>query len=167
MTAEKQDRPVWKSEGYLDPEDVEFPPKKEVESGSVAVIECPQRIPCDPCSQNCPVGAIKMDDINGLPTIDYEKCTGCAICVEHCPGLAIFTIDCSPSGGCDITIPYEFELPEVGEAVVGLNRKGEEVTEAKVAGVKPRDKSVGDTSTVTVNLPEKYVNIVRNIRRES
>ena len=155
----------WKTKGHLDPEDVAMPPKERLSEGPVAVIECPQRIPCDPCSKSCPVGAIEMDDINNLPAVDFEKCTGCSVCVENCPGLAIFTLDCSVDGSCHVTIPYEFPLPEVGEEVKGLDRTGEEVTGAEVVKVKPREKSSGDTSTVTIKVPPDLVNVVRNIRR--
>lgn len=166
MTNKQASKDSWRTRGYLTQEGVDLPPAEILNEGPVAVIECPQRIPCDPCSRHCPVGAIEMEDINSLPEVDYEKCTGCGICVEHCPGLAIFTVDCSGSGGCQVTIPYEFPLPEVGEEVDGLNRKGEAITRVTVSKVKPRSKSVGDTSTVTVTIPRAYVNQVRNIRRK-
>jgi Fe-S-cluster-containing dehydrogenase component len=45
---------------------------------------------CDnpPCAETCPAEAItKRDD--GLVILDYESCTGCALCVEACPYNAI------------------------------------------------------------------------------
>lgn len=36
------------------------------------------------CVRACPFDAMFMDD-NGLPRIIDEKCTGCGICVKHCP----------------------------------------------------------------------------------
>ena len=166
MSAARNEKiPEWLAKGYLKQKDLKTPSKEELAEGALAVIECPQRIPCDPCSENCPVGAIEMDDINSFPEIDYDSCIGCAICVENCPGLAIFMVDCSFEEGCEITIPYEFHLPKVGEEVEGLNRKGEKVTEAEVTKVKTKERSSGDTSTVTVKVPEEYANEVRNIRR--
>ena len=35
------------------------------------------------CVSVCPFGAMSM--VDGLPFIDEEKCTGCAICVRECP----------------------------------------------------------------------------------
>ena len=155
----------WQTAGFMLPEEVSLPPEERLTEGPVAVIECPQEIPCDPCRENCPTGAITMEGINGIPEVDHEKCTGCSICVESCPGLAIFTVDASPEQGCRITLPYEFGLPEIGEDVIGLNRKGKEVTRATVEDIKTKDQSAADTPTVTVKLPEKYINEVRNIRR--
>lgn len=165
MKCRKEDVPVWNSKGYLPSERVKHPSRERLSKGPVAVIECPQRIPCDPCEESCPVGAIYMEDINDVPTVDTEKCTGCSICVENCPGLAIFTLDCSMEGGCEVTLPYEFGLPDVGEEVIALNRKGEKVTKARVKAVKTKENSSGETSTVTVEVPEDYVDEVRNIRR--
>ncbi len=155
----------WKVSGKLEREEVQLPERDRLEKGPVAVVECPQRIPCDPCSQHCPVGAIEMEDLNDTPNVNFEKCTGCSICVQYCPGLAIFLLDCSPEEGCDLTLPFEFDLPRVGEVVEALDRKGEPVTSGTVKDVLTREDSAGDTPTVTVRVPEEYANEVRNIRR--
>jgi len=156
---------TWNRTGYMEVQTVPLPDEERIESGPVAVIECPQEIPCDPCSENCPVGAIELDEINQSPRVDGDRCTGCSVCVESCPGLAIFVVDCSPEESCRITLPFEFELPEAGEEVDGLNRKGEEVTSAIVESVKSKEQSTYDTSTVTVLVGEEHVHEVRNIRR--
>lgn len=155
----------WKVSGKLEPEEIQLPAKERLEEGPVAVVECPQRIPCDPCSQHCPVGAIEMEGLNDTPTGNFEKCTGCSICVQYCPGLAIFLLDCSPEEGCELTLPFEFDLPRVGEEVEALDRKGEPVTSGTVKDVLTRKESAGDTPTVTVRVPEEYANRARNIRR--
>ncbi len=36
------------------------------------------------CVNACPFDAISMGE-NGLPIIDYDKCTGCGICAQQCP----------------------------------------------------------------------------------
>lgn len=36
------------------------------------------------CAQVCPFGAIQMGS-DGLPVVDYYRCTGCGKCVEECP----------------------------------------------------------------------------------
>ena len=59
-----------------------LPPKElwENKKGGLVVIECPQRIPCNPCGTSCPSGAVvPFKDINDTPAIDYEKCTGCGM----------------------------------------------------------------------------------------
>jgi Fe-S-cluster-containing hydrogenase components 2 len=66
-------------------------PEKFNERG-LAVIECPEKIPCDPCVTSCKFGAVTKEKITSLPKVDYSKCTGCTTCVSACPGLAIFVI---------------------------------------------------------------------------
>ena len=39
------------------------------------------------CVKACNYGAMRMDE--GLPVIDYDKCTGCGACVKACPRLII------------------------------------------------------------------------------
>ncbi len=36
------------------------------------------------CVRSCPFDAIHMND-NGIPVVDFEKCTGCGKCVSACP----------------------------------------------------------------------------------
>lgn len=36
------------------------------------------------CVRSCPFDALKMGD-EGLPVVDPEKCTGCGLCLQHCP----------------------------------------------------------------------------------
>ncbi len=56
-------------------------------------IRCFEEIPCDPCTQVCPMRSIKLtgDEITTLPAFDGH-CTGCGRCVSICPGLAISLI---------------------------------------------------------------------------
>ncbi len=35
------------------------------------------------CAEACPFDAIKMEE--GLPVVDFEKCTACGVCVNVCP----------------------------------------------------------------------------------
>ena len=55
--------------GVLSTKDLKLPPKKHLEKG-VAILECVQEIPCDPCVASCPVNAISMKDINAPPVVD-------------------------------------------------------------------------------------------------
>nr|WP_318681483.1 RnfABCDGE type electron transport complex subunit B [uncultured Treponema sp.] len=40
-------------------------------------------IKCGKCERSCTAGALKL--VNGLPVIDYTKCTNCGECVKGCP----------------------------------------------------------------------------------
>jgi len=118
---------------------VEYSREPQTDTGPTGklrpVIECYENIPCNPCQTSCPTGAIVVPgNINSLPRIDYEKCTGCGICVSKCPGLAIFMVQENVEPGFDLVIvPYEMlPLPEKGERVIALDRDGKYVCEAQV-----------------------------------
>jgi Fe-S-cluster-containing hydrogenase component 2 len=133
--------------------------------GGLVIVECPQRIPCNPCNTSCPTGAITaFEDINDVPGIDYGKCTGCAMCVAKCPGLACFVADLTFGDGVALMkLPYEMlPLPSKGDSVACLGRAGEKVCEGRVENVTEplRDK----TKVVHVSVPSDKVNDVRAIR---
>ncbi len=143
-----------------------IPPVERLRKGPVAVAECPERIPCNICSDVCPFGAISMKTINDIPRIDWNRCAGCGICVAKCPGLAIFIVDLSKPGKALITIPYEFlPRPRRGELVTLLGRDGRRLGKGKVVRVLDCEK----TLLVTVEAPEDQAMEVRAIwveRRE-
>jgi Fe-S-cluster-containing hydrogenase component 2 len=116
------------------------PTAERLAKGPVAVVECFQEIPCNPCATSCSTGAIQpFADINDLPRIDWELCNGCTRCVGFCPGLAIFIVDETYSESESLVkIPWEFSyLPETGEEVAGLNREGREVARVRVVRIQP------------------------------
>ena len=57
--------------GILSHKDLQIPSQKQLEKG-VAILECVQEIPCNPCVDSCPVHAISMKDINAPPVNDFE-----------------------------------------------------------------------------------------------
>ena len=125
-----------------------FPPVERINKGPVAVVECYQKIPCNPCQTACPMGAIQIgDDINNIPRRDADRC-----------------------GGCDTVefrIPYEFlPLPKAGETVIGLDRAGQPVCEAKVVKVMNLP-SFDRTPVVTLEVDRRYLYDFRNFRREA
>jgi Fe-S-cluster-containing hydrogenase component 2 len=143
------------------------PPEKlwRERKGGLVVVECPQRIPCNPCNTSCPAGAIvKFADINDVPVIDYERCTGCALCVAKCPGLACFVVDLTFAPGLALMkLPYEMlPLPERGMSVKCLGRTGEVVCEGSVENVVEPHKD--RTRVVHVAAPIDRVNDIRAIR---
>lgn len=144
------------------------PSKERRAKGPVAVIECYQRIPCNPCYTSCKRGAIKeLTDINDRPEIDPEKCNGCSVCVSHCPGLAIFVVDESYSDTeALVRLPYEFvPLPNEGDAVTGLDREGNPVCAARVVKVMS-GKAQDRTSLVSLAVPKDYAMTVRFFAQE-
>lgn len=105
--------------------------------GPYVVIECPEKIPCDPCVDACPNEAISIPgSIIELPEIDYDKCTGCLVCIPRCPGLAIFVVDETPKDHSIIYIPYEMiPRPKKGDTAKGLDREGKERCEVEIIKV--------------------------------
>ena len=146
-----------------------FPPIERINKGPVAVVECWQKIPCNPCQTACPAGAIRIgEDINNIPVRDENACTGCGVCVSKCPGLAIMIVDGSKSPDTVLfRIPYEFlPLPKAGETVVGLDRAGKPVCKAKVLKVL-NPPAFDRTPVVTLEVDRKYLYDFRNFRREA
>ena len=136
--------------------------------GPVACIECFQQIPCNPCEEACPRGAITVGgEITGLPHLDEDKCNGCGICITRCPGLAIFGLDEAYSSSTSlVSFPYEYvPLPEEGQKVGCTDRMGKFVTEGVIHKVRT-SKAFDHTAIVTVEIPREYVMDVRFIDRQ-
>jgi len=143
-----------------------IPDKKRLAKGPVVIIECFQKIPCDPCAISCKLGAIKpFKDINDLPQVDFNKCTGCGICISSCPGLAIFVIDKNYSEEKSlIKLPHEMlPLPEKGEDVYVLDRAGAILGKAKVARVL---KIKNKTNIISLEVSKSMAMKVRSIKVE-
>ena len=143
-----------------------LPSAERLAKGPVAIAECFQEIPCNPCSTACPFKAIKVEpDINATPDVHFDECTGCGTCVLRCPGLAIFVVDCSYSDTmAKVSMPYEYlPVPEKGQMVKGLNRAGEVLGEFEVTRVI-RGNAKNKTYVITVEVPKELVMEVRNIR---
>ena len=126
----------------------------------VAIIECIQEIPCNPCVDICPFDAISMEDINAVPVVDFKKCTGCGKCISICPGLAIFVVKIKDDKAF-ITLPYEFlPIPKVGDIVKALDRKGKILDDAKVIKVSKK----GKTTVITIEVEKHLAMEARNIK---
>jgi Fe-S-cluster-containing hydrogenase component 2 len=145
--------------GILSITDIQVPKKKDLEKG-VAILECVQEIPCNPCVESCPVHAISMKDINALPVNDFQKCIGCTKCVGICPGLAIFVIKIKDNKAW-ITLPYEFvKVPKVGDVVQALDRTGMVRGKALVKKVVKQ----GKTMVITIEVNSSLAMDIRNIK---
>jgi Fe-S-cluster-containing hydrogenase component 2 len=145
--------------GVLTIKDLDLPTDDQLKKG-VAIIECIEEIPCNPCVAICPVDAISMKDINDLPKVDFDKCTGCRRCVGICPGLAIFVVKVKDNKAL-ITLPYEFlPIPKVGDIITALDREGNAKGKAKVLKIN----GSGKTTVITIEVEKKLAMDVRNIR---
>jgi len=127
------------TKGVLSKEDLSglpgVPSKERLKKGPVAVIECAQEIPCNPCETACPQGAIRVgENINSLPLLDEDECTGCGLCVPACPGLAIRIIELNYSEKeALVKLPHEFlPVPSKHKRVKCLNREGKIISDGKV-----------------------------------
>ena len=106
------------------------PSEERFSEGPVAIVECFQEIPCDPCVKACKRGAISMArDINDIPVVDAKLCNGCGLCISMCPGLAIFVVDKTYSDELALVkLPFEYvPVPQAGQLVTALNRAGDEL----------------------------------------
>ena len=144
------------------------PTGEQYAKGPVAVAECVQEIPCNPCEAACPFGAIRVGDpITNLPRVDYGKCTGCGTCVAKCPGMAIFVVN-KAYGENTATVAFPFEyypVPQAGDTVRAVNRRGEFQCEAKVVKVQA-PASFDHTPVITVEIPKELADEVRSIERK-
>lgn len=142
------------------------PTAARLAQGPVAVTECFQNIPCDPCYHSCKRQAIKLfADINDRPQVDHDQCNGCGMCLMRCPGLAIFVIDQTYSETeALVKLPYEFlPLPAAGEVVDAVNRAGKVMGEARVEKVQSGAKLDG-TSVVWLSVPKDLSMEVRHFK---
>jgi Fe-S-cluster-containing hydrogenase component 2/bacterioferritin-associated ferredoxin len=156
--------------GFAAPEELSpvTPPKERRARGPVVMVECLQKIPCNPCATACARGAIeRREDINELPAVNWEKCNGCGVCISKCPGLAIFVVDETYSESeALVKLPYEFlPLPKEGDYVTGIDRSGRPACQARVVKVQ-NGKAQDKTPVISVAVPKNMALTVRSIRLE-
>jgi Fe-S-cluster-containing hydrogenase component 2 len=142
------------------------PSEERLKRGPVALVECFQKIPCNPCVDACKSGAIiPFKDINDLPIVDFEKCNGCGACIIQCPGLAIFVVDKTYSEThAVVRLPYEFlPIPQKGQKACGLDRAGEEQGWFEVVRVIP-GSAKNKTTVLWLAVPKELAMEVRGIK---
>jgi Fe-S-cluster-containing hydrogenase component 2 len=140
-----------------------LPSEERLAKGPVAVFECLQQIPCNPCAEACPRKAITVEHMNDCPSLNEELCNGCGVCMSKCPGLSIFVVDATYEQNKGLVkIPYEFfPLPKEHQMVDALNRSGECVGLAEVVRVQP---IANKTNIIWLALPKEMIMEVRAIR---
>jgi Fe-S-cluster-containing hydrogenase component 2 len=142
------------------------PSEERFKLGPVAIAECFQEIPCNPCTKACVKKAIRVEpDINSRPHVDFDVCNGCGSCLFKCPGLAIFIVDKTYSDTeALVKLPFEFlPVPEAGQYACGLDRAGNELGWFKVIKVVSGGKA-NMTQQITLAVPQELAMEIRNIR---
>lgn len=145
-----------------------YPSEERMRRGPVAVCECTQNIPCNPCETSCPFHAIQVgENISNLPQLNEEKCTGCTTCIAACSGLALFVVDKSYSNEVGtVSFPFEYKFSfQVGDVVKAADRGGNCVCEGRVKRIINTPKS-DRTTVVTLEVPIAFVDEVRSVYRE-
>lgn len=157
--------------GYLEYDELnslqKLPSKERYARGTVAVIECVQEIPCNPCEAACQFGAIHIGDpITNLPTLIEDKCVGCGMCVAKCPGLAIVLVNkVYQKNSATITFPYEYSpLPLVGEKRNAVDRRGNVICECTILKIL-NPISYDHTPVITIEIPKEFSDTVRSIEK--
>ena len=146
----------------------QYPSKERLAKGPMAVVECIQEIPCNPCEEACKFKAIEVGQpITNLPKIHEDKCMGCGVCVAQCPGLAIFIVDKSYSKDYGtVAFPYEYyPLPETDEEAEAVDRRGQVLCSGKVVKVQ-NPKSFDRTPVITLEVPIEYAERIRGMKRK-
>ena len=162
---EKRAELAWTGSVFERPRPAPEVPDAERRAQGLAAIECYEDIPCDPCEEACPFGAILIGEpITSVPQLKPELCTGCGLCIPACPGLAIFVIGESYSEDeATIMLPYEFlPLPHKGITVKALDRQGQLVGEARVLEVR-NPKAYDRTPVVKIAVSKELSMTVRHI----
>jgi Fe-S-cluster-containing hydrogenase component 2 len=141
-------------------------PELKVLTRPKAIIECYTEIPCNPCATSCPFDAITIgEDINQVPKIDFDKCTGCSSCIYACPGLAIMVVMIK-NGKAYFKIPYEFTpLPKVGEKWLAVDRSGKILDKPCLIENVMITKKTDRTAVVTISIEQPYLYDFVTIRR--
>jgi len=144
-----------------------FPSDARLQRGPVAVIECVQEIPCNPCEEACPTGAITVGSpITNCPVLDPDKCKGCGACLAPCPGQAIFLVDMTLSAEtAAVSFPHEYlPLPVKDDQVEVVDRAGRVVGRARVLRVS-NPARYDHTAIITVQVPRRLAGQVRGMVR--
>jgi len=144
-----------------------YPPEDRLKKGPIAIIECIEEIPCNPCEASCPSGAITIgESITNLPRMDFKKCIACGMCIPACPGLAIYIKDYNYSDTkALLSFPYEYyPLPKVNDIVQAVDRNGNILCTAKVLKVRNL-KSNDHTAVITIEYPKEFFEEAVNMKR--
>lgn len=122
------------------------------------LINCNQEIPCNPCESHCHLNAIKIgSEINQQPSVDFNICKGCSLCVPACPGRAIRVLQYNYEDSLSaLTLPFEFlPYPKVGEELPVYSVDATKLCTGKVIRVQEAKKKT-ECGMVTISLPKEH-----------
>ena len=130
------------------------------------IIHCDQEIPCNPCTSVCPKGGIELRGENeNIMDIPYftDDCTGCALCMAICPGLAITMARKVDEQTAEVILPHEF-IPtfEVGDKIVVTDKDGNVLEKPEV--IKMRFNKKFKTHLITVKTSLENATKIAGIR---
>jgi len=143
-----------------------LPTQARFNKGPVVIVECVEKIPCNPCVDACPKKAITIEgSIIEIPKVNFDICNGCTLCIARCPGLAIFVVNKNYNKkAASIALPYEFlPRPQKGDMVKALDRHGKFICQARVEKVLDT-KALDRCAVITIAVPKRYYNKVRFIK---
>jgi len=143
-----------------------LPPPARLESGPCVIVECVEKIPCDPCASACPRQAIKIEGgINEIPKVDFSLCSGCLLCIPKCPGLCIFVVHKNYTERHSlVSLPYEFNIKfKEGDEVWALDRKGKKVARGVIERIITKE-AFDHCAIVQIKVPKRYFNQVRGFQ---
>lgn len=138
-----------------------YPSEERMATSMVAIIECEQEIPCNPCQDSCPHDAIFVGEpITNLPVLNGDNCIGCGLCVANCPGQAIFLLELNHTEETSVVaFPYEYvPLPKKGDTVEVVNKNGDALGEGIVLRIQ--NNKITDRTNVI------YVEVAKNVGKE-
>ncbi len=132
-------------------------------------IRCEQEIPCNPCTEVCPLDSIEIPEGNllGRPKL-VGDCSGCLKCVAVCPGLAITLVDRrSDASGRRARVTLPWEMPErvvrVGDVVPTTGREGEAVGEGRVLRILS-GRALRHRRLLVLDVPADEADLVAGVR---
>ncbi len=143
-----------------------LPSKRRLAEGPCVIIECVERIPCDPCVSACPRKAIEIEgSLIEIPRVDFSRCLGCLLCIPKCPGLCIFVVHKNYTEDSSlVSLPYEFLINfSEGEEVLAQDLGGRVVCRGKIEKISQRP-SFDQTAIIQVKVPKRFFMRVRGFR---
>ena len=127
----------------------ELPGEERRMARPFVIIDCLHGFACNPCAFACPHDAISKSSTSTMPSIDFERCTGCMDCVYQCPGLAIFGYNLKTG---KVFLPVEFDVKEKSEVYL-VDNDGSRLGEGVVEKVLTRPNSTNIVRVRTGVLP--------------
>jgi glycine/D-amino acid oxidase-like deaminating enzyme/thioredoxin reductase/Fe-S-cluster-containing hydrogenase component 2 len=121
------------------------------------VIDCLHGFACNPCQFTCPHGAILKSSTSTIPTIDFEKCTGCMACVWQCPGLAIFGYNLKKDR---LFLPVEYHVEENKEVYL-VDNHGKKLGEGIIEKVLKKENKTDIVRVRSIDITGQSLTEVR------